>query len=475
MFDKILIANRGEIAVRIIRTCKEMGIHTVAIYSDIDADALHVKLADEAHPVGPAEPAQSYLNMEAILDIAERSGAEAIHPGYGFLAENPDFAEMCENRGIAFVGPPSRCMYKAKPKHKARQLMRMINVPMTPGSEEAIENSADRGWSQALEVAETIGYPVIVKPSGTGGGIGMMVARDRQQLKDAVEYAEKRGKSAFGMSAFYIEKLLPGIRHVEFQVLADTKGNVIHLGDRDCSIQRRFQKLIEETPCPVLVPFLRMKMAVAAMEVARVLQYVNALTVEFLYSPETQEFYFNEINSRLQVEHCITELVTRIDIVKQQIRIAAGEELGYTQDDIRFGTHALECRINAEDPFHGFLPSSGTISRLRFPHGLGIRIDEGVYEGYEVPFYYDSLLVKLATWGKTRDEAIGRMRRALGEMVVEGIQTTLPFHREVMQDEQFKRGQYTTAFVEERGIVEKLKLRKENQDELSRGSRQTSS
>jgi acetyl/propionyl-CoA carboxylase alpha subunit len=352
-------------------------------------------------------------------------------------------------------------MYKAKPKHKARQLMSMINVPIVPGSGEAIENSTERGWSQALEVAEIIGYPVVVKPSGTGGGIGMMVARDRQQLKDAVEYAEKRGKSAFGMSAFYIEKLLPGIRHVEFQVLADTKGNVIHLGDRDCSIQRRFQKLIEETPCPVLVPFLRMKMAVAAMEVARVLQYVNALTVEFLYSPETQEFYFNEINSRLQVEHCITELVTRIDIVKQQIRIAAGEDLGYTQDDIRFGTHALECRINAEDPFHGFLPSSGTISRLRFPHGLGIRIDEGVYEGYEVPFYYDSLLVKLATWGKTRDEAIGRMRRALGEMVVEGIQTILPFHREVMQDEQFQRGQYTTAFVEERGIVEKLKLRKD--------------
>jgi len=324
MFDKILIANRGEIAVRIIRTCKEMGIHTVAIYSDIDADALHVKLADEAHPVGPAEPAQSYLNMEAILNIAEKSGTEAIHPGYGFLAENPDFAEMCENRGIAFVGPPSRCMYKAKPKHKARQLMSMINVPIVPGSGEAIENSTERGWSQALEVAETIGYPVVVKPSGTGGGIGMMVARDREQLKSAVEYAEKRGKRAFGMSAFYIEKLLTGIRHVEFQVLADTKGNVIHLGDRDCSIQRRFQKLIEETPCPVLTPFLRMKMAVAAMEVARVLQYVNALTVEFLYSPETQEFYFNEINSRLQVEHCITELVTRIDIVKQQIRIACG-------------------------------------------------------------------------------------------------------------------------------------------------------
>ncbi|MBM4462348.1 MAG: acetyl-CoA carboxylase biotin carboxylase subunit [Chloroflexi bacterium] len=462
MFDKILIANRGEIAVRIIRTCKEMGIRTVAIHSDIDAEALHVKLADEAHCVGPAEAAQSYLNMKTILNVAEASGAQAIHPGYGFLAENPDFAEMCEQRGIAFIGPPSRCMYKAKPKHKARQLMSLINIPVAPGSGEAIEDSTEKGWKQALEVATTIGFPVVVKPTGTGGGIGMVVAKDGDQLKNAIEYAEKRGKRAFGISAFYIEKFLPGIRHVEFQVLADRKGNVIHLGDRDCSIQRRFQKLVEETPCPVMTPFLRMKMAVAAMEIARALQYVNAMTVEFLYSPETQEFYFNEINSRLQVEHCITELVTRVDIVKQQIKIAAGEQLGYTQDDIRFGTHAIECRINAEDPLHDFRPSSGTISRLRFPHGLGVRIDEGVYEGYEVPFYYDSLLVKLAAWGKTRDEAIGRMRRAINEMVVEGIQTTLPFHRTVMDDEQFQKGQYTTAFVEEQEILGKLKHRSQH-------------
>lgn len=447
MFRKVLIANRGEIALRVMRTCREMGIKVVAIYSDVDADALHVRFADEAYWVGPAEATQSYLNMEKIIKVAKETGSEAIHPGYGFLAENPEFVERCKKWGITFIGPPSHCMYKAKPKHKARQLMQMINIPILPGSDEAIEDSSSAGLNQAIKVAEDIGYPVIIKPSGTGGGIGMMVARNREELINAAKYAERRGRSAFGISAFYIERFLPEVKHVEFQVLADKRGNVIHLGERDCSIQRRFQKLIEEAPCPVLTPTLRMKMGLAAIGIARALQYVNALTVEFLYSPDTQEFYFNELNCRLQLEHCVTELATGIDIVREQIRIAAGEELNYSQDDVGFQAHALECRITAEDPSRNFLPSPGTITCLRLPHGPGIRIDEGVYEGYEVPFYYDPLILKLMTWGRKREEALLRMKRAFDEIVIEGIKTVLPFHQATLENEDFNRGEYTTNFV----------------------------
>ncbi len=456
MFNKILIANRGEIAVRIIRTCKEMGIKAVVIYSEADRESVHVRLADEAYLVGPADAQHSYLNTEKILEIAEKSEAEALHPGYGFLAENPQFVEMCEQKGLTFIGPPSQCMYKAKPKQNARQLMRILNIPVVPGYDETLIDSAAGKIEQIQGIAESIGYPVIVKPAGGGGGIGMISARNKDELVKAIRSVEERGKKVFGISTFYVEKFMPAIKHIEFQVLADKHGNVIHLGERDCSIQRRFQKLIEEAPCHILSPHLRMKMGAAALDIALALQYVNALTVEFFYLPETQQFFFNEVNTRLQVEHCVTELVTGIDIVKEQIRIAAGEHLHYLQDDITRRAHAIECRISAEDVTRNFMPSPGTITRLRLPHGLGLRIDEGVYEGYSVPFYYDPLLMKLMTWGPTRDEALARMRRSLDETRIEGVQTTIPFHQQTLEDSVFKSGRYTTDFVEKRHIIRKV-------------------
>lgn len=453
MFHKIMIANRGEIAVRIIRTCKEMGIRTVAVYTDIDADSLHVKLADEAYVIGTAEAEQGYLDITRILEIAARSGADALHPGYGFLAENPEFAEACEKCGLTFIGPPSQSMYKVKPKHAARHLMSLLNIPVVPGYDQTLIDSTSEGLRQVQDVAENIGYPVVVKPSGGGGGIGMMIARDREELVRAVRSVEGRGRKLFGISSFYVEKFLPSIKHIEFQVLADKYGNVIHLGERDCSIQRRFQKLIEEAPCYILSPHLRMKMGAAALDIALAMQYVNAMTVEFFYIPDTQEFYFNEVNTRLQVEHCVTELVTDVDIVKEQIRIAAGEQLAYTQDDINRKAWAIECRITAEDVSRNFLPCPGQITGLHLPHGPGLRIDEGVYEGYTVPFYYDPLLLKLMTWGKTRSEAILRMKRALNEMRIEGIETNLPFHLIALDDALFNSGRYTTDFVDRQRIV----------------------
>jgi acetyl-CoA carboxylase biotin carboxylase subunit len=459
MFHKIMIANRGEIAVRIIRTCKEMGIRTVAVYSDVDAESLHVKLADEAYPIGPAEAAQSYLNMERILEVAMQSKAEALHPGYGFLAENPEFAEMCEKHRVVFIGPPSECMRKVKPKHRARQLMKMLNIPVTPGSDEPITDSTKKKFAEIEQVAESIGYPVIVKPSGGGGGIGMFVARSREDLGDAVRFVEERGRKDFGIPSFYVEKLLSGVKHIEIQVLADKYGNVIHLGERDCSVQRRFQKLIEEAPCQILSPHLRMKMFVAALDVAVALQYVNALTVEFFYIPETQEFYFNEVGSRLQAEHCVTELAANVDIVKEQIKIAAGERLSYSQEDVSLTAHAIECRVTAEDASRNFFPSPGRITGLRLPHGLGVRIDEGIYEGCEVSHDYDSLLFKLLVRGKTREETILRMQRALSEMRIEGVETTILLHQVVLEDETFKSGEHTTDFIVSRDIIQKVQER----------------
>jgi acetyl/propionyl-CoA carboxylase alpha subunit len=459
MFHKIMIANRGEIAVRIIRTCKEMGIRTVAVYSDADASALHVKLADEAYPIGPAEAAQSYLNMEKILAVAMRSKAEALHPGYGFLAENPEFAATCEKHKIVFIGPTSECMYKIKPKHRARQLMKMLNIPVTPGSDEPITDSTSKRFSKIEQIAESIGYPVIVKPSGGGGGIGMFVAGSRKDLKDAVRFVEERGRKDFGIPSFYVEKLLTGVKHIEIQVLADKYGNVIHLGERDCSVQRRFQKLIEEAPCQILSPHLRMKMFVAALDVAVALEYVNALTVEFFYVPTTQEFYFNEVNSRLQAEACVTELAANVDIVKEQIKIAAGERLSYSQDDVSLTAPSMDCRITAEDASRNFFPSPGQITGLRLPHGLGVRIDEGIYEGYEVSHDYDSLLFKLLVRGKTREETILRMQRALSETKIEGVETTVLFHQIALEDEKFKSGEHTTDFIVSRGIIDKVQER----------------
>ncbi|OGN99361.1 MAG: hypothetical protein A2Y89_01710, partial [Chloroflexi bacterium RBG_13_51_18] len=457
MFKKILIANRGEIAVRIIRTCREIGIGTVAVYSEADIDSLHVKLADEAYTIGPAETEHSYLNAEKILEIARLSKADAIHPGYGFLAENPEFVEMCEQRGLTFIGPPSEAMYKVKPKHAARNLMKLLNIPVVPGYDQVLLNSTFEGFQQVQEVAKSIGYPVIIKPSGGGGGIGMTIAHNQEQLGNAVRSVEGRGRKLFGISSFYIEKYLTNIKHIEFQVLADKYGNVIHLGERDCSIQRRFQKLIEEAPCPILSPHLRMKMGAAALDIALAMKYVNAMTVEFFYIPKTQEFYFNEVNTRLQVEHCVTELITDVDIVKEQIKIAAGEQLSYTQDDITRRGWAIECRITAEDAARNFLPSPGEITGLHLPHGPGLRIDEGIYAGYTVPFYYDPLLCKIMTWGKTRNEAILRMKRALSETRIDGIMTNLPFHYIALEDKQFNSGLYTTDFIEKQQIVKKIR------------------
>jgi acetyl-CoA carboxylase biotin carboxylase subunit len=348
-------------------------------------------------------------------------------------------------------------MVKAKPKNKARQLMKMIHIPVTPGCDDAVTNGTEEGMRRAREIAGEIGYPVIVKPSGGGGGIGITIARNEAELDRAVENAETRGRKAFGMSSFYIEKFLSGMKHVEFQVLADKHGNVIHLGERDCSVQRRFQKLIEEAPCPIVSPFIRMKMGAAAIDVALALQYAGALTVEFFYFPETRTFYFNEINSRLQVEHCVTEMVTGFDIVREQIRIAAGEELSIHQDDVFMKKHALECRINAEDARRRFLPSPGRIDRLRLPHGMGIRIDEGIYEGYLFPIHYDSLMLKLMSVGETREEAIARMQRALGELKTEGVKTTVPFHHAVLEDEDFRCGSYTTSLSEKSEIGRRLR------------------
>jgi acetyl-CoA carboxylase biotin carboxylase subunit len=457
LFKKILIANRGEIAVRIIRTCREMGLNTVAVYSDVDIDSLHVRLADESYPIGPAETMLSYLNAEKILEVAKSCRADAIHPGYGFLAENPNFVEMCEQRGITFIGPPSQAMYKVKPKHAARNLMNLLNIPVVPGHDNVLLDSTAEGYKQVQEAAESIGYPIVVKPSGGGGGIGMTIANNGKELANAVRSVEGRGRKLFGVSSFYLEKYLTNIKHIEFQLLADKYGNVIHLGERDCSIQRRFQKLIEEAPCSILSPHLRMKMGAAALDIAMAMKYVNAMTVEFFYLPKTQEYFFNEVNTRLQVEHCVTELVTDVDIVKEQIKIAAGEELSYTQDDISRKAWAIECRITAENVSQNFFPSPGQITGLHLPHGPGLRIDEGIYQGYTVPFYYDPLLLKVMTWGKTREQAIRRMKCALDEMKIEGIETNLMFHRVALEDKTFTSGQYTTNFIEKQDIVKKVR------------------
>lgn len=456
MFTKILIANRGEVTYRAIRTCREMGIKSVAVYSEADAESLFAKIADEAYPLGGSEPSASYLNIWKILEIARRSGVDAIYPGYGFLAENPDFVEACETNGFVFIGPPSKCMNKGKPKHKARQLMQRIGIAVVPGSEEAIENP-DTDGPKAVEIAESIGYPVIVKPTSSGGGIGMAMARNREQLLKAISYARARGGYSFGSESFYIEKYLPKVRHIEFQVLADQEGNIVHLGERECSVQRSYQKLIEEAPSPAMTPEMRERMGNVAIEVAKALDYINAMTVEFIYEVDTKKFYFNEVNCRLQVEHPLTELTTGIDLVREQIRIAAGERLGYTQKDVQVRGWAIECRINAQDPLKGFMPSPYQITKYVLPVGSGIRIDDGVYAGYTVPFYYDPLVAKLLSWGENRNEAIQRMEKALRECSIEGIETTVSLCQMILEDKAFRAGDYTTSFLNESRVVEGLR------------------
>lgn len=453
-FRKILVANRGEIALRAIRECTELGIRSVAVYSDADRDALFVKLADESYPIGESYATKSYLDMEKILYTAKTCRADAIYPGYGFLSENPTFVTACEQAGIKFIGPSSQSMSKAKPKHRARKLMKEHGIPVVPGIDDALDGSAH--LPSVLEMVDSVGYPVIVKPSGAGGGIGIKVAWNSNELAETMKYAESRGSSAFGIASFYIERFLTRIKHIEFQVLADEHGNVVHLVERECSVQRRYQKLIEEAPSTAVTPELRARMGADAVKVAKILGYSNALTVEFVYSMDTGEYFFGECNTRLQVEHPVTEKIIGINLVKEQIRIAAGEKLGYSQNDIEYRGWAIECRINAEDPAMGFMPSPGLITNYMPPGGWGVRVDNGVYAGYHVPHYYDSLLAKLISWDRTRTQAINCMKRALGEFVIEGVKTNIPFHKLALLEQSFVTGDYTTRFLEESNIMTKL-------------------
>ncbi|MBI4736500.1 MAG: acetyl-CoA carboxylase biotin carboxylase subunit [candidate division NC10 bacterium] len=441
MFSKVLIANRGEIAVRIIRACRELGIRTVAVFSQADADALHVQLADEAVCIGPPQAAESYLKVAAIISAAEITGAEAIHPGYGFLAENPHFAEVCEGCGIRFIGPSASSIQMMGDKAAARRMAAAQGVPVLPGSQHPV-----RDLEEARRVARDIGYPVIIKASAGGGGKGMRVVAEPEALESSLATAAAEAAAAFGDAAVYLERYLPDPRHVEIQVLMDGHGQGIHLGERDCSIQRRHQKLLEEAPSPALTDALRQAMGRAALSVAQAAGYRNAGTVEFLLD-ELGNFYFMEMNTRIQVEHPVTEMVTGLDLVKAQLRIAAGEPLPVSQADVRLTGHSLECRINAEDPDR-FLPSPGRLTNYRSSGGPGVRVDSHAYIGYVVPPYYDSLLGKLIVHGCDRGEAIARMQRALDETQIQGVQTTIPFHQKVLRHPDFLAGRTSTRFLE---------------------------
>jgi len=440
-FKKILIANRGEIACRIIWTCKEMGIQTVAVHSEADRDALHVRFADEAICIGPAPSAQSYLNIPAIISAAEITNVDAIHPGYGFLAESETFAKICEDCNIKFIGPRPEVIKMMGDKVEARRTMQAAGVPILPGSPEPLEPG-----EEAVRLAREIGFPVIVKAAAGGGGRGMRIVRSEEELFPALTAASTEAAAAFKNGAVYIERYIERPRHIEIQVLADEHGNCVHLGERECSIQRRHQKLLEEAPSPVLTPELREKMGSAAVNACREIGYSSAGTFEFLLD-EDGSFYFMEMNTRIQVEHPVTEMVTLADIVRNQIRIAEGENLGYDQADVQIVGHSIECRINAEDPVK-FTPSPGKITAFNIPGGPGVRIDTAAYEGYVVPPYYDSMIAKLIVHARTRDLAIARMRRALEAMVVEGIKTTIPLHIKIMNDPDFQAGNFSTKFME---------------------------
>ena len=442
MFSKILIANRGEVALRIIRACKELGIRTVAVYSEADINSLHVRFADEAICIGRAPSAASYLNIPSIISAAEIADVEAIHPGYGFLAEDDHFAEICESCKIKFIGPTPQNMQLMGDKMAAKDSAKKAGVPIVPGSKAVIKSK-----EEALKVAKEIGYPVIIKAAAGGGGKGMRICHNDVRLISALLTAQREAEAAFGNPDVYIERYVEKPRHVEIQILGDQHGHVIHLGERDCTIQRRHQKLIEESPSPILDSKLRKKMTEAAIKCAKSIDYVNAGTIEFLVDARG-EFYFMEMNTRIQVEHPVTESVTGMDLVKEQIRIAAGEKLSCKQEDIEFTGSAIECRINAEDPDKDFMPSPGKINILDLPGGRGVRIDTHVYQGYEIPPYYDSMIAKLIVHGKDRNEAITICRRALDEFIVEPIKTTIPFHKKVMNDPVFIKGKFSTDFIE---------------------------
>jgi acetyl-CoA carboxylase biotin carboxylase subunit len=441
LFDKILIANRGEIAVRVIRACREMGVKAVAIYSEADAQSLHVRYADEAYCIGPPESAKSYLNVPRIIAAAEVTDAEAVHPGYGFLAENPYFAEACEASNLAFIGPAYETITDVGDKAAARRIMAKAGVPLVPGSDGPLKTEDD-----ALDVADEVGYPVMVKAVAGGGGRGMRIAHTPAALAKAFATAGVEAEAAFGNPELYVEKLIPRARHVEVQILGDGRGQVIHLGERDCSIQRRHQKLVEESPAPALPQKTREKILAAAVAAGRAVNYRSAGTVEFLVE-EGGSFYFIEVNARVQVEHPVSEMVTGVDIIKEQFRIAAGGAV--LKNPPRLEGHAIECRINAEDTDHDFRPAPGTIENYIPPGGPGVRVDTHIYPGYAVPPHYDSLLAKLIVWAPNRDEAVARMARALEETTVEGVPTTIPFHYRVVQSRLFKDGKISTAFVAE--------------------------
>jgi len=442
MFSKILIANRGEVALRIIRACKEMGIRTVAVYSQPDISSLHVKLADEAICVGSAASANSYLNIPSIISAAEITDVEAIHPGYGFLAEDAHFAEICESCKIKFIGPTPDNISRMGDKMAAKDSARKAGVPIIPGSKSVV-----KAKEEALRVAKEMGYPVIIKAAAGGGGKGMRICHNDVRLIGAFLTAEREAEAAFGNPDVYIEKYIERPRHIEIQVLGDTHGHIVHLGERDCTIQRRHQKLIEETPSPALNSKIRKKMCEAAIKCAKSIGYVNAGTIEFLLD-EDGSFYFMEMNTRIQVEHPVTESVTGIDLIKEQIKIANGERIKFKQDDIEFRGSAIECRINAEDPNNDFVPCPGKIVTLNMPGGRGVRLDTHVYPGYEISPYYDSMIGKLIVHGKDRNEAIAIARRALEEFVIEPIKTTIPFHKTVMNNPAFLRGKFSTDFIE---------------------------
>ena len=444
MFEKILIANRGEIAVRIIRACREMGIKTVAVFSEPDREALHTQLADEAVCIGSAKVGDSYLDMNNIISAAVEKQAQAIHPGFGFLSENSMFAGVCKDCNIKFIGPKGSVIDALGNKANARQMMINAGVPVIPGSDGILADV-----EQAYEMADKLGYPVIVKASAGGGGKGIRIVRKKEELKEAFLSAQSETKAAFGDDSMYMEKLIEGARHVEVQILGDSFGNVIHLGERDCSLQRKNQKVLEETPCEVLSESTRAKICDSAVRAAKAAGYENAGTIEFLYDEDSDKYYFMEMNTRVQVEHPITEMVTGVDIVKEQIRIAAGEKLLYTQDDIKISGHAIECRINAENPSRNFAPCPGTIDYLLMPSGgLGLRVDSAIYQGYEIPPYYDSMLAKVIVHGRDRDEAIAKMKRALYEFIIEGVDTNIEYQNKILNNKQFEKCQYNTSFLE---------------------------
>ncbi len=442
MFKKVLIANRGEIALRIIRACKELGIPTVAVHSEADADSLHVSFADEAVCIGPAPSNESYLDPVRIISAAEITGADAIHPGYGFLAENADFADMCENSGIKFIGPSAQVIRDMGNKSRAKEMMKNAGVPVVPGSEGVVET-----LEQGLAIAEEIGYPIILKAVSGGGGRGMRIIRAKEDFETNFQMAQAEARGAFGDPSMYIEKYIENPRHIEIQILADEHGNVVHLGERECSIQRRHQKLLEEAPSIAIDPELREKMGSVAAKGAKGVGYYSAGTIEFLLDSD-RNFYFMEMNTRIQVEHPVTEMVAGLDLVKEQIRIAAGEKLDVRQEDITIKGHAIECRINAEDWEKNFMPNPGKVEVFHLPGGPGIRIDSHVYQEYQIPPFYDSLIAKLIAYGRDREEALARMNRALDEFFIEGVKTTIPFHKKLINHPDFVAGKFDTGFLD---------------------------